>query len=86
MTYNWYLVFNLAEFIEEDLPSTTVTLDLEDIGQKDILITRGNMYSVVYEDVMLPIDFNGENPYSFSPYAVFRDENDDVWLGIEVEE
>lgn len=60
------------------------------VGQKDILITRSNEVSIVYEDVFLPVVFRGQNPYSFAgtdkTYAVYLDDNNDVWLGIEADQ
>ena len=85
MIYNWYRLFNLPEFLATNLCSRTLSLFLQGgPGHKDILITRGNEVSILYEDTFLPIEFAGKNPFAISPYAVFKDENDDIWLGIEV--
>lgn len=82
--FNWYKLFSLTEFLESDLTSRKLTVLLSEVGQKDILITRGNLIGITYEDVFLPIEFNGLNPYSRDGYAVYRDKSNDVWLGIEV--
>lgn len=89
MNYQWFLIFNLTEFLATGLVSRTVQAVLEGIGQKDILITKGNEVSIVYEDVFLPIGFTGDNPYSregeAKTYAVYKDTSENVWLGIEAE-
>lgn len=89
MTVNdfvWYRLFNLPEFIATGLVSRTLTLFLEGgPGEKNILITKGNAVSITYEDTFLPVEFAGQNPFITAPYAVYKDGNDDVWLGIEIE-
>lgn len=88
MNFNWYNLFSLSEFLETDLVSRKLTVILDGFGQKDILITRGNVVSIQYEDTFLPISFHDENPYvregDAASYAVYKDSNDRVWLGIEV--
>lgn len=91
MTFNWYLLFNLTEFMQTGLVSRTLTVFLDGIGQKDILITRGNVISILYDDQFLPIQFADKNPYvresetEGSPAtAVYKDEDENVYVGIEV--
>lgn len=86
MIYNWYLLFNRTEFEETELVSRTLLVNLEDVGDADILITQGNFLSITYDGVMLPVGFNAQNPYAISPYAVCQDDDGNVYLGIEVEE
>ncbi len=88
MTFDWYLLFNLDEFLELDLVSRTLTVALEGVGEKEIQIVRGNEVSVIYEDVMMPIQFQGENPFLMEgdagTYAVYEDDDSNIYLGIEV--
>lgn len=87
MIYDWYLIFNKAEFEAAGLVSRTVSVFLEDIGEKEVLITKGNELGVLYEDTFLMVNFEENNPWAISPYAVFWDEEtDDVYLGIESED
>lgn len=87
MTFDWYKIFNLAEFMALNLVSRSLTVVLEGAGEKDILIVRGNTVSIVFEDVFLPIEFEDDNPFvregDEKSYAVYKDESGDVWLGIE---
>ncbi len=87
MNYNWFLIFNLTEFLEDDLTSRTVTALLEGIGVKNILITNGNEVAITYEDVFMPIGFEDANPFSRegedATYAVYKDADENVWLGVE---
>lgn len=84
MTYDRYLIFNLDDFNALDLVSKTYQVILEDIGQKDVLVTKGVGVSMLYDDVFLPINLNDKNPFEFEDHAVFIDENNDVYLGILV--
>jgi hypothetical protein len=80
--FNWYRLFNLDDFLGLALPSYSFTVDLVGIGEKDILVTKGNYTSIVYEDAFLSINLNDTNPLRFGENAVFLDDNSDVWLGI----
>jgi hypothetical protein len=86
MLFDWYNLFSLTEFLAEGLVSRTLHVNLEGVGQRDILVTKGNQVSLIYEDVILPINFQNQNPYSRagekSTYAVYQDSNNDIWLGI----
>lgn len=84
MDYTWFLIFNLAEFIATDLGSKTYTLNLDGVGEKDILVTSGNLVSITYEGIVLSINLNTKNPFEFEDHAVYVDDNDDVYLGIAV--
>lgn len=88
MIFNWFLIFNKDIFLDTGLVSRKILAIMDGIGTKQILITKGNELSVTYEDVILPIGFNGENPYvkqgDAAHYAVYLDTNGDVYLGIEV--
>lgn len=89
MTFDWFKIFNYNEFLSLGLVSKVYTVELVGIGQRDILVTYGNEVSVVYEDVFMPVEFNEENPFQrqgvASVYAVYKDANGDVFLGIEVQ-
>ncbi len=82
MIYDWYKIFNLVTFRELEMVSQNLLLDMEGLGQKEILVTNGNYTCVTYEGVLLPIGFNGHNPFEFDSLAVLLDANNDVWLGI----
>lgn len=90
MNATFYKIFNLDEFEALDLVSKTYTLILEGIGQKDILVTKGELVSILYEGIFLPINLNDINPFVKNgdtedelAYAVFINEDNDVFLGIE---
>lgn len=85
MIYNWYRIFNLTEFLATGLVSRTYTLELEDLGIKDILATQGKTVSITYEGVMLSINLNGKNPFEFEGHAVYLSEDQDVYLGIAIQ-
>lgn len=85
MIYRWFKIFNTAEFDALGFVSKTYTLFLEDIGEKEILVTKGNAYGITYEGVFLTALLNDLNPYALDGHAIYLDENDDVYLGIAVE-
>ncbi len=82
---NFWKIFNYAEFEATGLVSWSLTLLLGDVGEREILVVRGNVISVVFDGVMLPITV-GANPYTRDGYTIYRDASDDVWLGIEADE
>ncbi len=95
MTFNWFLIFNLTEFLATNLVSRTITTTLEGLGEKEILIVRGNLVSLVYDNCILPVGFNDDNPFVIDDadsteelsYAVYKDAaTQNVYLGIEVPE
>lgn len=87
MNFNWYLLFNLTSFLATGVVSKLYTVYLEGIGEKTILVTRGNEVSIVYEDVLLPVNYEGENPFiregTATHYAVYVDTEQNVFIGIE---
>jgi hypothetical protein len=88
MIFDWYLIFNLTEFLALNLVSRTISVQIEGIGEKDVLITRGNEVSLVFQDVILPVGFHEQNLFtqegSEKTYGVFKDDDENVYLGIEV--
>lgn len=83
MSYSAYLIFNKTEFEALQLGSKTYTVNLPNLGQKDVLVTSGNLLSLTFEGVMLSINLNSKNPFFKDGYAAFLDESNDVYLGIE---
>lgn len=83
-TYTWFKIFNRTEFLATGLVSRTYTFVLTGFGQKDILVTLGNALGITYDGVYLPIELNDLNPFVIDERAVYVDQNDDVYLGIQV--
>lgn len=83
MSYSAYLIFNKDEFEALDLIQKTYTVNLPDLGEKDIIATNGNLLAITFEGVFLAININDKNPFFKDGYAVFLDEDNDVYLGIE---
>lgn len=84
--YDWYKVFNLTEFEATGLVSQSLELVFDTLGVKTLLVTKGNLVSVTFDDVMLAIGLNSKSPFEFEDRAIYLDENDDVWVGILNEE
>lgn len=85
MNYDWYLIFNKAEFEATGLVQRSILLLLEARGRVEFLITQGNTLGVTYLDEFLPVQFYGDNPFAKNGYAVYLDADDGVWFGFEVE-
>lgn len=82
MIFDWYQIINRAEFEASGLVSKEVEAIFEGIGQKTVLVTRGNYVSIVIDGVMLSVGMAGQNPFLFGGHAVYLDQNDDIWLGV----
>lgn len=80
--YTWYNVFNSMEFEAEGLVSKEYTVEFEGIGEKNILVTKGNVTSVLFDDIFLTINLNNNNPFELDDRAVYVDSDSEVWLGI----
>lgn len=86
MIYDWFKVANLTEFLAPGLVSQEITLELEGLGVKEILITQGNEIGITYDGVFLMLGFNEESPFAFDGHACYLDEaTQDIYLGIENE-
>lgn len=83
MIYDWYKIFNTAEFDALDVFSKTYFLNLEPIGLKEILVTKGNGVGILYEDVFLLLDLNQKNPFERDGFAIAISDTLDVYLGIQ---
>ena len=80
--YKWYKIFNHTDFIDSGLVSVTYEPELEDIGVKEFLVTKGNLTSVTHEGIILPILLNDKNPFEFESNAVYKDpDTNDVYWG-----
>lgn len=86
MDFDWYKIINLTEFEALGVPLKVVELFLEEIGLTEILVTKGNFVSITFNDILLPINMNDENPFAFEDHAVWLDEFNDIWLGIKHED
>lgn len=81
MTYTWYFVFERSEFEATGLTSKTYVLNLQSIGQKNVLVTKAELLGITYDGSFLALDLNDKNPFEMDGFAIFEDERG-VWLGI----
>ena len=80
--YKWFKIFNHTDFVDSGLVSVTYSPELEDIGVKEFLVTKGNLTSVTHEGIILPILLNDKNPFEFESNAIYKDpETADVYWG-----
>ncbi len=85
MIFNWYNLFLLSDFVSTGLVQRTITVSLEGIGEKEILITAGGFVSILYEGTFLPLQFLDANPYTRDNLGIYLDTDGYVWLGVAVE-
>lgn len=82
--YKWFKIFNETSFNATGLVSRAYTQVLQNIGQKSILVTRGETLGMTYEGVFLSL-LDGETKVEFDGHAMYRDQpTGDIYLGIEV--
>lgn len=82
MIYDYFYIFNTDEFDSTGLVSKTYVVTLSGIGQKSVLVTKGNLTGITFDGVFLPLYLNSKNPFEFEGKAVYRDENKNVWVGL----
>ena len=83
--YDVYKIINLDDFEDTGLVSRKVSGLFGTLGLKEVLVTKGNLVSITFDDVFLSLDLNEKNPFEFEDHAVFLDPNNDIWLGIKSE-
>lgn len=81
--WNWFKLFNADAFMAEELTSRNLVAVLQDVGTENVLISRGNLLSITFRGVYMPISLLDINPSYAEDYGVLKDSNGDVWLGIE---
>lgn len=84
--YDWYKIINKTEFEATGLVSREVEVIFDGLGVKTLLVTSANYFSIMFDDVMLALAVNGANPFEFESKAIYLDANQDVWVGILVED
>lgn len=83
---DWYNVGNKAEFEAKEIPQESFVLDLEDLGQQEIVFLKGFSFSVIFMGEMLTPVLNNRNPFDGKKVACYIDsENSDVWVGHETD-
>lgn len=83
--WDWYNIFNLTEWLATGLISRKLSIFLEGRETKEILITQGNETAIQVDDLFLPLNFQGKNPWKEGTTAVWVDADNNVWLGYEVQ-
>lgn len=83
MIYDWYRILNVADFEADGVPSRELVLELTALGQKTVVVTKGNFISILYNDIFLTVDLNGQNPFEFEDHAAYVDGSGDLFLGIK---
>lgn len=86
MIFDWFELYSYVDFMSSGLFSKNLNIFFSGYGSKQIMITRGSLVSVIIDDLMIPTDFSDKNPYIVGDYAVYRSENNVIYLGFKVDE
>jgi hypothetical protein len=86
LDFDWYKIINRAQFVNLNLASRTVTLDLADRGLTEITVVRGVGVGFVVDEKFIRANLNQRNPFYFDGLAVYQDPAQDLWLGFERED
>lgn len=81
--YVAFFIINDTEFRSSNLVSKELQVDLEGIGLKDIVVTRSNITSLIYEGYLLGVRMNNKNPFFQGDYGVLIDVDKDIYLLIK---
>lgn len=85
MIVNWYNVGNKNEFLNKGIPQESKTLNLEDLGQVEVVFVNGFNFSVIFNGEMLTPNMNGRNPFYKSETSCYVDpQTNEVWVGYAV--
>lgn len=83
---DWYNVGNKAEFEAKEIPQESFVLDLEDLGQQEIVFLKGFSFSVIFMGEMLTPVLNNRNPFFRNKATSYIDpETSDIWVGYETD-
>ena len=84
--FDWFKIFNTTEFQNLNLVSKSYNVVLEGYGDYSILVTRSNNFNILFNGVFLSLNLNDKNPFVREGYAIYADENRDVYLGIALDD
>ena len=85
MSVNWYKVGNAKEFEEKGIPQLVQELELEDMGNVEIVFIKGFEISIIFNGEVLTPNLNGRNPFFRNKTTAYIDpETKDIWVGYEV--
>lgn len=80
-----YKIGNKKEFEKKGIPQEVKTVELEGLGQVDIVFLKGFAFSVIFQGEMLTPYLNQRNPFIKNQSSCWIDpENSDVWVAHEV--
>lgn len=83
MAANWFKIADFKEFKNGNIPQKTITVTLEDVGDREITLLNGIMPSVIFENCVLVPNLNGRNPTIENGVAAFVDATGWLWVGLE---
>lgn len=79
---SWFNIYNKATFEATGLVSRELTRILGDLGEKDILLTKGNTVGITIDGVFLSCSLNDKNPFRMGDFLAYVDDDDEIWLGV----
>lgn len=71
MRYLYYEIISKDDFDALNVPSKAVDILITELGLQTVLVTKGNYYSFLYDDVFVTYNLNNRNPFLFEDYAIY---------------
>lgn len=84
-TYSWFIVSTVTAIEALGLLRCVLTVTLEGLGEKEIVVHPGRFYSVIIDGIHLPIGLNSRNPINKLDRSAMIDTAGNIWVGIKNE-
>lgn len=84
-----YKVLNLDDFDALNVPRLDTTIKTEDLDEQPFTLFKGNLYNVMFLDLLFTVELNGVNPVlkvnsaKNLRVAVYVDADRNLWVGYE---
>ena len=82
MSYKWYKLMNTSDLSEHDLVSKEYNYFLEEKGEIQAVLYKGNLYSLLIDGVFISDRLNDRIPFYFEDRAIAINSSGDVWYGV----
>lgn len=80
--WQWWKVFNLDEFNAPDVPDRYLNVNLEGLGQTDIVIARGFNICICFLNYWLIPGLNNRNAFTAdNKVGAYIDDDNNLWVG-----
>lgn len=79
---NWFEILNTDDW-ESGIVSKEIEYDFGALlGTKTVIVTKGNLFSILFEGYFICAELNDQNPTASENYLAFIDPDNGLWLGV----